>query len=95
MTYLTLQEVIDRVNSNRSYYSARELRGERNWDETRPHHPAFYVPRITRMFAALMFGAFRATNKIRRKRQMLQFGPVVIKTLIAEETPSRLGFMLQ
>ncbi len=64
MAHLTLQEVIDRVNSNYSYYPARELRRERNGDETRPHYPEFYVPRITRMFAGLMFGAFRAANKM-------------------------------
>ena len=64
MAHLTLQEVIDRVNSNYFYYSARELRSARNRDGTRPHHPAFHVPRITRMFAGLMFGAVRAANKM-------------------------------
>jgi hypothetical protein len=64
MAHLTLQEVIERVNSNYFYYSARELRRERNRDVTRPHHPAFYVPRITRMFAGLMFNAVRAANKM-------------------------------
>jgi hypothetical protein len=63
MAHLTLQEVIDRVNSNYSYYSARELMSA-NRDGTQPHHPAFYVPRITRMFVRLMFGAVSAANKM-------------------------------
>lgn len=70
MAHLTLQEVIDRVNSNYSYYSARELRGERNGYETRRHRPEFYVPRITRMFAGLMSGAFRATNMMTRAQKV-------------------------
>ena len=64
MAHLTLQEVIDRVNSNSIYYSTRELKGERNRGERRPHHPEFYVPRVTRMFAGFVFGAFRAVDKM-------------------------------
>ena len=62
MAHLTLQEVIDRVNKNLSYYSTRELKGERNRGERRPHHPESYVPRVTRMFAGIWFGAFRAAG---------------------------------
>ena len=62
MAHLTLQEVVDRINQNYSYYSKRELRSTRKPVESRPHHPEYYVPRITRFFAGLMFGAFRASG---------------------------------
>jgi hypothetical protein len=60
MAHLTLQEVIDRVNGNHFYYSTRKLQGVK----TRPHHPEYYVPRITRFLAGLMFGAFPAASKM-------------------------------
>ena len=60
MPHLTLQEVIDRINQN--YPSARELRTaeKRGGDGTpeQPHHPEFYVPRLTRRLVSLMFGAY-------------------------------------
>jgi hypothetical protein len=62
MAHLTLQEVLDRVNHNYFYYSSKQLRGARNWVESRPHHPEYYVPRITRFLAGFMFGAFRAAS---------------------------------
>jgi hypothetical protein len=64
MAHLTLQEVIDRINQNYSYYSKRELRSARKPVESRPHHPEYYVPRVTRLFAGWMFGAFRASGSI-------------------------------
>jgi hypothetical protein len=64
MAHLTLQEVIDRVNHNHSYYSKKQLRSARKPVESRPHHPEYYVPRITRLFAGLMVGAFRASGSI-------------------------------
>lgn len=64
MAHLTLQEVIDRINHNYSYYSNRELRSARKPVESRPHHPEYYVPRIIRLFAGWMFGAFRASGSI-------------------------------
>jgi hypothetical protein len=64
VAHLTLQEVIDRVNHNSTYYSTRELKGERNRSEMQPHQPEFYVPRITRVFAGFIFGAFRAAGKM-------------------------------
>jgi hypothetical protein len=64
VAHLTLQEVVDRVNYNSTFYSTRELKGERNRGEMRPHQPEFYVPRITRMFAGFMFGTFRAASKM-------------------------------
>jgi hypothetical protein len=64
MAHLTLQEVIDRVNHNYFHYSKRELRGARNHAENQPHHPDYYVPRITRFLAGFMFGAFRAASQM-------------------------------
>jgi len=64
MAHLTLQEVIDRINQNYSYYSKREPRSARKPVESRPHHPEYYVPRVTRLFAGWMFGAFRASGSI-------------------------------
>ena len=60
MAHLTLQEVIDRVNRNHFYYSTREPQGVKS----RPHHPDYYVPRITRFLAGLMFGAFPTASKM-------------------------------
>ncbi len=52
MAHLTLQEVIDRINSN--YYSRRKavLIPVRVKVES-PHTPEFYVPRIARVFLTL------------------------------------------
>jgi hypothetical protein len=62
MPPLTLQEVIDRININTNYPSTRESRTaeERGKDRTpdQPHHPEFYVPRLTRRLVNLMFGAY-------------------------------------
>jgi hypothetical protein len=56
MPHLTLQEVIDRINQN--YPSAkRQQRSEDRGDE-KPHRPEFYVPRITRRLAGLMFSVY-------------------------------------
>jgi hypothetical protein len=64
VAHLTLQEVIDRVNNNLTYYSTHELKGDRNRGEMRPHHPEFYVPRITRMFSGFLFGPFRVVGNM-------------------------------
>ena len=57
MAHLTLQEVIDRIN--RSYPSAKALWAGDDRSDNRakdePHRPEFYVPRITRRLASLMF----------------------------------------
>lgn len=53
MSHLTLQEVIDRINKN--YPSAKELWDADNRTQDQPHRPEFYVPRITRRLASLMF----------------------------------------
>ena len=69
VTHLTLQEVIDRVNNNLSYYSICGRKSERSRGERWPHHPEFYIPRVTRMFAGFMFGAYRAagmTTKVQK-----------------------------
>jgi hypothetical protein len=63
MAHLTLREVIDLINRKHSYYSSRELRGASNGVQTRLHHPEYYVPRITRLFAGLLFGKLRAGEK--------------------------------
>ncbi len=55
MAHLTLQEFLDLIHRNRSYPLTRELRGARKRVE-RPHHPEYYGPRITRLFAGLLFG---------------------------------------
>jgi hypothetical protein len=61
LSHLTLQEVIDRVNNR--YLPIRDQRraGDRG---SRPHHPEFYVPRITRFFAGLLLGAFPAASRM-------------------------------
>jgi hypothetical protein len=65
MVHLTLQEVIDRVNNNNIYCdSTSGLKGERHRGKGRPHSPEFYVPRVTRMLAGFVFGAFRAADRI-------------------------------
>lgn len=54
MAHLTLQEFVDLIHRNHSYPLTTELRGTRNRVE-RPHYPEYYVPRITRLFAGLLF----------------------------------------
>ncbi len=56
MPHLTLQEVIDRINRN--YPSTKESRATENRSQDQPHRPEFYVPRITRRLAGLMFGTY-------------------------------------
>jgi hypothetical protein len=57
MPHLTLLEVIDRINN---YCSRKELRAAEARAMSQPHRPEFHVPRITRIFAGLLFGAFTA-----------------------------------
>ena len=64
MSHLTLQEVLDRINQDRinlDYPSAKEPQTADHRDhdhaQEEPHRPEFYVPRITRRLAGLMFGA--------------------------------------
>jgi hypothetical protein len=57
MGHLTLQEVIDRVNSNYPQKNDR-VAGVRAEVES-PHRPEFYVPRIARIFVNLVL-AFEA-----------------------------------
>jgi hypothetical protein len=63
MAHLTLQDVIDRVNNNIYYDSTSGLKGERHRGKGWPHYPEFYVPRVTRILANFVFGAFRAADK--------------------------------
>ena len=60
MPPLTLQEVIDRINRNYPSAKASRTAAERGRDRTpeQPHRPEFYVPRLTRRLANLMFGAY-------------------------------------
>lgn len=78
MAHLTLQEVIDRVNHN---HCARKP------VESRPHHPEYYVPRITRLLAGLMLGAFRASGGITtvQKANGRYSVPQKLVPLVAEE----------
>jgi hypothetical protein len=87
MAHLTLQEVIDRVNHNHSYYSKKQLRSARKPVESRPHHPEYYVPRITRLLAGLMLGAFRASGGITtvQKANGRYSVPQKLVPLVAEE----------
>jgi hypothetical protein len=45
-------------------YSTRELHGAGTRIESRSHHPEYYVPRITRLVAGLLFGAFRGGGQV-------------------------------
>jgi hypothetical protein len=88
MAHLTLQEVVDRINQNYSYYSKRKLRSTRKPAESRPHHPEYYVPRITRFFAGLMFGAFRAsgsTTVVQKANGRYSAPPQKLVPLVAEK----------
>jgi len=64
MAHLMLQEPIDRAKPNHSCYSTRELHGAGTRIESRPHHPEYYVPRITRLVAGLLLGAFRGGGQV-------------------------------
>jgi len=64
MDHLMLQELIDRANPNHSCYSTREPHCAGTRIESRPHHPEYYVPRITRFVAGLLFGAFRGGGQV-------------------------------
>ncbi len=54
MPYLTLQEVIDRIHKGYPTGGSRR-KPKRSADES--HHPEFYIPRITRVLASVLFGA--------------------------------------
>ena len=54
MAYLTLQEVIERINKS---YSLAKEQTQNTRIEDQPHRPEFYVPRITRRWANLKFSA--------------------------------------
>ena len=60
MPHLTLQEVIDRINSNYPSVKASRTDEDRAKDGTpdQKHRPEFYVPRLTRRLVNLMFGAY-------------------------------------
>jgi hypothetical protein len=64
MAHLMLQELIDRTNPNHSCHSTRELHGAGTRIESLPHHPEYYVPRIPRLVAGLLFGAFRGGGQV-------------------------------
>jgi hypothetical protein len=53
MGHLTLQEVIDRVNSNYPVPKESKTAGARAEVES-PHRPEFYVPRVARIFVSLL-----------------------------------------
>lgn len=55
MPHLTLQEVIDRINKN--YPRNEQRRALGNQSENRLARPEVYIPRITRLFASILFGA--------------------------------------
>jgi hypothetical protein len=75
MSHLTLEEVVDRVNNR--YIGDQRTAGDRA--RSRPHHPEFYVPRITRFFAGLLLGAFPATSRmaVAQKRNDPPLGSIV------------------
>ena len=56
MPHLTLQEVIDRINTNYPFRK-EEAAARARTDVESPHRPEFYVPRIARIFASLLLGA--------------------------------------
>lgn len=77
MSHLTLEEVVDRVNNR--YLSIGDQRTAGDRARSRPHHPEFYVPRITRFFAGLLLGAFPATSRmaVAQKRNDPPLGSIV------------------
>jgi hypothetical protein len=56
MSPLTLQEVIDRINSRIPFRKESQSIAMRP-DVESPHRPEFYVPRIARVFFSLLLGA--------------------------------------
>ncbi len=56
MTHLTLQEVIDRINSSDPFNAEKKSSAVHTELES-PHRPEFYVPRIARVFFSLLLGA--------------------------------------
>jgi hypothetical protein len=56
MRPLTLQEVIDRINSNSPFRKETQSPQLRTLVES-PHRPEFYVPRLARVFFSLLLGA--------------------------------------
>jgi hypothetical protein len=76
MSHLTLEEVVDRVNNRYLSISDQRTTGDRIG--SRPHHPEFYVPRITRFFAGLLLGAFPAAGwQWRKKRNDPTLGTII------------------
>ncbi|MGH9544802.1 MAG: hypothetical protein ACRD23_06260 [Terriglobales bacterium] len=69
MPHLTLQEVVDRINQRYSPGKDQRAKDQRAKDRqvnddlpgNQPHRPEFYVPRITRHLAKLIF-SIRATT---------------------------------
>jgi len=55
MAHLTLQEVSERISENN--LPAKDQRTAAIRVEDQPHRPEFYIPRITRRLAALMFSS--------------------------------------
>jgi hypothetical protein len=76
MPHLTLQEVIDRVNNDSS---RKELRAADARAVSQSHRPEFYVPRITRIFAGLWFGAF-TTGRMAGAKAKSTLGSIVEST---------------
>jgi hypothetical protein len=56
MIPLTLQEVIDRINTNNPFRKDGQSADLCTRVES-PHRPEFYVPRIARVFFSLLLGA--------------------------------------
>jgi len=63
MAHLTLQEVVDRLNKN--YPSKKESGNSGDRAGSQSYRPEFYIPRITRIFASLLFGASAAPGSSR------------------------------
>jgi hypothetical protein len=55
MSPLTLQEVIDRINSRIPFRKESQSIAMR--PDVESHRPEFYVPRIARVFFSLLLGA--------------------------------------
>jgi hypothetical protein len=55
MPPLTLQEVIERINKHTS--PAKEQKAYEDRSKDQPYRPEFYVPRITRRLANLIFNS--------------------------------------
>jgi hypothetical protein len=70
MPHLTLQEVIDRINIDRVSNNAPSRREPARKEPggvcavSQSHHPEFYIPRITRVLAGLLFGAFPSAGRM-------------------------------